>query len=96
MLRHDRKDHCWVLAPLGFVDRNGIGQNHLVKLRKVVTDWLSVKIDGQLPFLPVDLQYLPDVPVKDLLVVDDRHWFEVLTGRSYLGDLYRLYQTVSG
>ena len=69
MLGHDWKNDDWILASLRFMNRDGIGQNHLVKLRKVVTDFLSIKIDGQFSVFPVDLRYPPDVSVKDLLVV---------------------------
>ena len=64
MLGHDRKNHCRILAPLGFVDRNSTGQNHLIKPRKVVNDWLSIKIDGQIPFLPVDTGYPSDINME--------------------------------
>jgi hypothetical protein len=51
------------------VNRDGIGQNHLIKLRKVVDDLLSIKIDGQFSLFFVDLDYPSNVSVKDFFVV---------------------------
>jgi len=61
MLGHDRKDYGRILASLGFVNRNGIGQDNFIEFRKVVIDLFPVKLDGQLPVFPVDPGYPSDV-----------------------------------
>jgi hypothetical protein len=38
MLSCDRKDYNWIFAPLGFVHRDGIGQNNLIQIGEIIRD----------------------------------------------------------
>ena len=51
----NRKDHDRVLAPLGFVDGYGIGQDDLIEIRLVIRDPSPIEFDGHLSFLRIDL-----------------------------------------
>ena len=54
MLSQDREDNGRILASLGFVNRNRIGQDDFIEFRKVVIDLFPVKVDDELPVFPVD------------------------------------------
>jgi hypothetical protein len=54
-----------------------IGQSRFVQFSDVIRDESPLKVNRDLPCFYIDLGYLPDVPVVDILLivtVDTRHW----------------------
>jgi hypothetical protein len=73
VLRRQRDHDDRILGALTFVHGCCIGQGYFIQFPDVIGDNASLKINFDLPFLRIDLGYLPDVPVVDiLLIVIDR------------------------
>ena len=69
MLRENGKNDSRIFRPLGFMYRDGISQNDLIELGKIVEDIALVKGNQNGLVLSVDFFDTPDIPIKDQFIV---------------------------
>ena len=69
MLRENGKDDCRVFRPLGFMYRDGIGQDDFIEFGKVVEDIAPVKGNQNGLILRMDFFDTSDIPIKDQFVI---------------------------
>lgn len=69
MLREDGNDDCRIFRPLGFMYRDGVGQNDFIEFRKAVQDLALVKGNQNGLILGVNVFDTPDIPIKYQLII---------------------------
>ena len=69
VLRHDRDDHGRIFRTLALVDGCGVGRHQRVEFTKAVCDDATVEDGVELAVIGINIVYVADVAVINLLVV---------------------------
>ena len=69
VLGHDRYDYRRILRTLAFVDGHGVGRHQRVEFAKPLGDGAAVKAGGEFAIIGIDVVYIADVTVINILCV---------------------------
>jgi hypothetical protein len=69
VLRGQRNPDEGILGPLTFLHGGRRGQGHVIQFADVIGDEPALKVNLDLAFFRIDLGYLPDITIVDILLV---------------------------